>query len=619
MSETITKESFETREFQTEVKQLLDIVINSLYTERQIFLRELISNAADAMEKFRYESLTNQEILGAELTPEINIELDDKEYTLTITDTGIGMTKDELVDNLGTIAHSGSKSFIQKLAGTDRKDLNLIGQFGVGFYSAFMVAKKVLVLTQSYRSGTEGCEWISDGIGSYSIGPAKGLKQGTKIILELKDDAHEFAMAENIKSIIRQYSSFVSFPIKVNHEQVNTVQAIWTKNKSEVTDEEYNDFYKFIANAYDEPLYRYHFSADAPMAINAVLYVPKQNFERFGFNRMEPGVNLYCRKVLIQQHAEGIIPEWLRFVRGVVDSEDIPLNISRETMQDSALMAKLRKVVTGRFLKFLIEQAKNDPDKYTEFWQTFSHFLKEGAVSDFTYRSELAKLLRFESSKSEPGKLISLTEYVGRMKEEQKGIYFINGKTREAIEAGPYLEIFRANDIEVIYTHEPIDDFVLSNLMDFEGKKFVSADQSELELPALEGKDNDEALDNEKINILTTWFKEALGERVTEVKASKRLVDSPAIILIQDDGITSSMRRVMQALDKDTVSIEKKVLEINPRHKLIKRLNSLREKDLNFARIVAEQIYDNALITAGHTVESSAMVERIYNILENVL
>lgn len=619
MSETNIMENHETMEFQAEVKQLLDIVINSLYTEREIFIRELISNAADALEKFRYECLIDQEDANRNNLPlEINIELDDKEHTLTITDNGIGMTKDELVQNLGTIAHSGSKDFIKQLTGTDKKDLNLIGQFGVGFYSAFMVAKKVRVLTCSYHHETEGYEWISDGIGSYSISPAEGLRRGTKIILALKEDAHAFAMAENIMRIIKQYSNFVPFPIKVNEEQVNTVQAIWTKNKNEITEEEYTEFYKFIANSHDEPVYRLHFFVDAPMAINALLFIPKHNFERFGYSRMEPGVNLYCRKILIQQHAEGIMPEWMRFVKGVVDSEDIPLNISRETMQDSALVAKLRKVITGRFLKFLSEQAKNDSYKFAEFWKLFGYFIKEGALSDYTHREQLAKLLRFESSKSEHGKLISITDYVDRMKDDQKDIYFMNGATRETIEAGPYLEAFRANDIEVIYTHEPIDDLVLSSLMDFEGKNIVSAEQAGLELPALKDEDAVEPIDNEELESLTTWLKEILGERISEVRASRRLVDSPAIIL-NLDGNTITMQRVMQTLNKDIPQINKKVLEINPRHKLVKRLSSLREKDLDFAKIVAEQILDNALISAGHIIETRSMVDRVYRILEHTL
>ncbi|OPX86337.1 MAG: Chaperone protein HtpG [Pelotomaculum sp. PtaB.Bin104] len=620
MTEAAGEKAFETREFQAEVKQVLDIVVNSLYTDREIFLRELISNAADALEKLRYESLTNQTVEDKELPLEITIEADDKEHTVTITDSGIGMTKDELIENLGTIAHSGSKTLVQQLADADRKDLSLIGQFGVGFYAAFMVAKKIRVLSKSYQAGAAGWEWASDGIGSYTIGPAEGLTRGTKIILELKDDAYEFAGTETIKRIIRQYSSFVSFPITVNGEKVNTIQAIWTRNKNEITEEEYNEFYKFIANAYDEPLFRLHFSADAPLAINALLFVPKHNFERFGFGRMEPGVNLYCRKVLIQQQAENILPEWLRFVKGVVDSEDIPLNISRETMQDSALVARLRRAITGRFLRFLNEQAKNSPDKYAEFWQTFGIFIKEGLTTDFTHRDDLAKLLRFESSATE-GKLTSLAEYIERMPEGQKEIYYINGPTREIIEAGPYLEAFRARNLEVIYTHEPVDDFVLSNLMEYQEKKLVSADQAELELAALEDSSGAEPLDSEMVQALAGWLKDTLGDRVSEVKESKRLVESPAVILNQDSMMTSSMQRVMQAVNKDlgAMGMGKKVLEINTRHALIKRLAALREKDADFAKTAAEQIYDNALISAGLMADPRGIVERMYQILERAL
>lgn len=620
MPDASQKEQFENREFQAEVKKLLDIVINSLYTDREIFLRELISNSADALEKMRYESVVNKEVTGHDVLPlEISIELDDKEHTITVADTGIGMTRDELVENLGTIAHSGSKKFIQQLNDSDKKDFNLIGQFGVGFYSAFMVAKKIRVFTRSYRPGESGCEWVSDGAGSYDIRTADGLQRGTKIVLELKEDAYDFARAEKVKEIIRQYSSFVPFPIKVNGEQVNTVQAIWTRNKSEVTEEEYKEFYKFIANAFDEPLYRLHFSADAPLAINALLFVPKNNFERFGFGRMEPGTNLYSRKVLIQPNSEGILPDWLRFVKGVVDSEDIPLNISRETAQDRALMAKLQKVITGRFLKFLNKESQDDPEKYAEFWNTFGMFIKEGVTTDFTYRNDLAKLLRFESSISEPGKLISLADYAGRMKDGQKDIYFINGPNREVIESGPYFEAFRVCDYEVIYTYEPIDDFVLSNLHEYEGKKLVSADSAGLELPSLEDISGEEPLDSEKTKSLTAWLKEILGEKVSEVRSSSRLVESPAIILNLDTIMTSSMQRVMQAANRDFGALGRKALEINTRHRLIKRLDTLREENPGFAQIVAEQVFDNALISAGLVVNPRAMVERINHILEKAL
>ena len=621
MAETNGSAGLETREFQAEVKKVLEIVVNSLYTEREIFLRELISNGADALEKLRYERITEKKIQDEELPYEITIEADKEKQRLTITDTGIGMNQQELVENLGTIAHSGSKSFIHQLSETDQKDLSLIGQFGVGFYAAFMVANRIQVFSRSFRPEEQGCQWVSEGIGNYSIGPAEDLPRGTRIVLELKEDAADFANLETIKRIIKQYSSFVPFPIRIGEEQINTVQAIWTRSKKEISEEEYTQFYQFIANAYDEPVYRLHFAADAPLAINALLFVPKQNFERFGFKREAMGVNLYCRRILIQQQAEGILPEWMRFVKGVVDSEDLPLNISRETMQDSALVAKLSRAVTNRFLKHLNEQANDDPEKYKDFWSQFGYFIKEGIANDQTHRDELAKLLRFASSKTAAGELVSLAEYLERMPEGQKDIYYLNGPSREAIEAGPYLEAFNARDLEVLYTHEPVDDFVLSNMMTFKEKKLVSADQAALELPDLPEEPQGERLDEAKLNALSVWLKEVLGERVSEVKESGRLLNSPALILNQNPMMTSSMQRVMKAMNKDLglLGMDQIIMEINPRHELIKGLAEVREKDESFARLAAEQIYDNALIAAGLLEDPRQMVERMYSILERAL
>ena len=620
------KTKTETKEFQAEVKKLLDIVIHSLYTERDIFVRELISNAADALEKFRHESLAEKEVFDSHVPLEISIDVDDANHTLTITDTGIGMTREELEANLGTIAHSGSNTFLAELAEAAKKDVSLIGQFGVGFYSAFMAAKKVRVLSRSYIPEAEGFEWSSDGSGSYTLTPEGGLRRGTRIIVELKDDAHEFADKERIKSIITQYSNFVPFPIMVDGEKVNTVQALWTRNKNEIKEEEYIEFYKFIGNAFDDPMLRLHFSADAPLAINALLFVPKENIERLGFGRMKSGVNLYCQKVLIEQHSDNILPEWLRFLKGVVDSEDLPLNISRQALQDSALVAKLKQVLTKRFLKFLEEQAKNDPEKYNEFFDQFGIYLKEGATSDYSYRDEIAKLLRFESSQSEPGKLISLEEYVGRMAEGQKEIYYINGPSRTAVESGPYVEAFKKRNIEIIYTLEPIDDFVMNHVGEFDGKKLISADRADLDLSEIkstgeaEEKETEPGLEPEVVKSLTDWIKEVLGNRVKEVIVSKRLVESPAIVVNPDGYMTSTMERVMQAarLEKGEAMQEAgpKNLEINTGHSLIKQLSLLRGTDEDFARNVMKQIFDNALIQAGLMVDPREMVERSYRILE---
>ncbi len=614
-----------THEFQAETKKLLDIVIHSLYTERDIFVRELISNCSDALEKMRHESLTKEEVFDDHVPLEITIDLDEKKHTLTITDSGIGMTRGELEKNLGTIAHSGSGSFVAELAEAAKKDVSLIGQFGVGFYAAFMAAEKVTVQSRSW-DGSEGNEWISDGTGSFSISECPGLHRGTRIILELKDDAHDYAEKWKVENIIKQYSAFVPFPIKLEGEVVNTVQALWTRSKSEITDEEYNDFYKFVGNAVDEPHFRLHFSADAPLAINALLFVPKENFENMGFGRVDPGVNLYCQRILIDQHSENILPEWLRFLKGVVDSEDLPLNISRQALQDNALVLKLRKVITKRFLKFLAEEARKDEDNYLDFWNTFGIFLKEGVTSDFEFQKELAALVRFESSRSEDGKPTSLTEYVERMGEGQDTIYYINGPNRAAIESGPYVEMFNKKDIEIIYTMEPIDDFVLNHLGEFDGKKLVSADRADLDLSAAGSEetkqDDEEKLDSEAGDELVSWLKKTLKDKVADVIESKRLVDSPAMIVNPDGFMTSSMERVMAAsrMEKGMVpESSKKNLEINLASPLIKQLAGLVKSDESFAAEVAAQIFDNAMIQAGLVVDPMAMVERNYKILRKAV
>ncbi len=617
-----------THEFQAETKKLLDIVINSLYTERDIFVRELISNAADALEKFRHESLTKSDVFDSHVPLEIAIDIDEKKETLTITDTGIGMTRDELEHNLGTIAHSGSDSFLTELVEAARKDVSLIGQFGVGFYAAFMAGKKVRVQSRSWDE-SEGHEWISDGSGSFTLTEMKGLHRGTKIIVELKDDAKEYAQKWKIESIIKQYSAFVAFPIKLEGDTVNTVQALWTRNRNEITEEEYTEFYKFIGNATTDALYKLHFSADAPLAINALLFVPEENFEVLGFGRVEPGVNLYCQRILIDQHSENILPEWLRFLKGVVDSEDLPLNISRQSLQDNALVAKLRKVITKRFLKYLGEQATKDPEAYKKFWTTFGIYLKEGVTSDYEYQKELGKLLRFESSKSEEGGIISLSDYMLRINPDQEEIYYINGPSRAAIEAGPYVEMFKEKDIEIIYTLEPIDDFVLSHLAEFDGKKLVSADRADLSLAKDEEGAEDEGseesgdkLDKKGIDTLIEWMKKELEATISDVVVSKRLVDAPAMIVNSDGFMSSSMERILAASRKEQgmgMENSKKKLEINPKNPLIVKLAELHKRDGAFAAEVARQIHDNAMIQAGLVVDPLKMVERNYKILGRVL
>jgi molecular chaperone HtpG len=616
MSDTAT-----THEFQAETKKLLDIVINSLYTERDIFIRELISNCSDALEKMRHESLTKDEVFDDNVPLEVSIDLDEEKHTLTITDTGIGMTRAELETNLGTIAHSGSGAFVEELAEAARKDVSLIGQFGVGFYAAFMAGSKVTVQSRSW-DGSEGSKWVSEGAGNFSISEVTGLHRGTKVIIELKDDAHDYDKKWKVESIIKQYSTFVPFPIKLEGETVNTVQAIWTRSKNEISDEEYTDFYKFVGNASDEPLFRLHFSVDAPLAINAVLFTPKENFESMGFGRVDPGVNLYCQRILIDQHSENILPEWLRYLKGVVDSEDLPLNISRQALQDNALVMKLRKVITKRYLKSLAEESKRDAASYLEFWKTFGIYIKEGVTSDYEFQKELAQLVRFESSSSEDGTPISLTEYVERMDDSQEEIYYINGPNRAAIEAGPYVEMFKKKDIEIIYTMEPIDDFVLNHLGEFDGKKLVSADRADLDLSKKgdEESDDDAAdkMSEADSSDLVAWLKKSLDDKVADVIQSKRLVDSPAMIVNPDGHMTASMERIMAAsrMEKGlTPEASKKNLEINLASPLIKQLAALVKTDEGFAADVAAQIYDNAMIQAGLVVDPMVMVERNYKIL----
>jgi molecular chaperone HtpG len=589
----------------------------------------LISNAADALEKFRYQSLTGDEVFDGHLPLEIAIDLNEEKKTLTITDTGIGMTREELENNLGTIAHSGSSAFLSELVEAAQKDVNLIGQFGVGFYSAFMAGRQVRVQTRSWDK-SEGHEWVSDGTGSFTITPLAGLRRGTKIIVELKEDAAEYAQKWKISSIIKQYSAFVSFPIKLDGETINTVQAIWTKNKNEVKDEEYVEFYKFIGNAASEPMYRLHFSADAPLTINALLFVPQENFEVFGFGKTDPGVNLYCQRILIDQHSKNILPDWLRFLKGVVDSEDLPLNISRQALQDNALLAKLRKVITKRFLKYLDEEAQRDAEQYRKFWSTFGIFLKEGVTSDYEFQKELGKLLRFESSKSTAGEPVGLADYLLRMLPDQQEIYYINGPSRTAIEAGPYIEMFKKKDIEILYTMEPIDDFVLSHLGEFDGKKLVSADRADLAIadtdeagPAEESGAEQPAIDKDTVAALTEWLGKILENSVSEVIVSKRLVDAPAVIVNPDAHMTSSMERILAAGRKEHgmpgLATSKKKMEINPKNPLIGRLATLFREDEEFAGQVARQIHDNAMIQAGLVVDPLEMVERNYRILNRVV
>ncbi|MBI5423033.1 MAG: molecular chaperone HtpG [Opitutae bacterium] len=605
-------------EFQAEIKQLLDIVIHSLYTEKEIFVRELVSNASDALEKLRHLQLTEKDIHDDAQPLEIAITTDDKAKTVTIQDYGLGMTREELIQNLGTIAHSGSKQFLKALGESGAKNSNLIGQFGVGFYSAFMVAKSVKVYSHSWKKDAPGHVWTSDGSGSYEVEEVADQRRGAKIVVELKDDCADFAQDWKLKEILTRYSAFVGFPITLNGEKITTVQALWLRNKSEIKDEEYTEFYKFQAHAHDEPRYRLHFNADAPLTINALVFVPQENTEKLGFSRLEPAVALYCRKVLIDAKPKDLLPEWLRFLKGVIDSEDLPLNISRETMQDKALLDKLGKVITKRFLKLLEEEATQRTDAYNEFYAQFGIFLKEGAALDFTHKDQLVKLLRWESSLTEKGKTTSLADYVSRMKDGQKEIYYLVAPNREAIESGPYLEGFKARNLEVLFCYEAVDEYVFNNVREFDGKKFLSADHSDVKLDDV--PQTGEALSESDVKDLAAWLKESLGAQVADVKSSDRLVGSPALATNADKFASPMMRRMMKAMKKPGEADEpvKVNLEINPRHAVIKKLHAMRTADADKAELVAEQLLDNALIAAGLLEDPSRMVARLNKLLESV-
>jgi TNF receptor-associated protein 1 len=604
--------------FQAEVGQLLDIVTHSLYTDREIFIRELVSNASDALEKMRLLQLTEKGIFDETLPLEINISTDETAKTLTIADHGIGMTREELIENLGTIAHSGSRAFVQAMKQSGKEgSSNVIGQFGVGFYSAFMVASEVKVYTHSWRESGEHLVWTSDGATGYGIDEAPGQNRGSKLVLQLKEDAEDFCKPATIKQVLAKYSNFVGFPINLNGERINTVEALWLKNKSEVTEQQYEDFYKFAAHAFDQPRYTIHFNADAPISINALLFTPTHNPESFGMGQMEPGVALYSRRVLIDPKPKKFLPEWMRFVRGVVDSEDLPLNVARESMQDSALFRKLAQVVQGRVVKFLEREAEGDPKKYAEFLKDFSRFMKEGVATDFENRQAIAKLLRFESSLTDEGESVSLPEYVARMKEGQKAIYYQIGTSRASIESGPYLEAFKSRGFEVLYLYETIDDYVVNALGEFDSKSLQAVNSSDVDLG--DSVSQADQLNSEDTEKLSAWLKESLGSRVREVRSGKRLVSSPAMAVLPDGEMSPQLRQMMKAMKKDELGDAEVILEINPAHAIVRKLASVSTTKPELAGLLSQQLLDNALLSAGLLDDPQAMIGRMHQIMEKAL
>lgn len=613
MSESISEKHV----FQAEIQQLLDLVVHSLYTDKEIFIRELISNASDAMEKLRHIEGTEKNIHQPTLPLEIHITTDEEARTLTIADHGIGMDHEELVKNLGTIAHSGTKAFLKAAKENQANPGSMIGQFGVGFYSAFMVADKVDVHSRSWRATGEGLVWSSDGATGYEISESADQPRGAKIVMHLKEDCAEFAGESRVKHLIETYSNFVGFPICLNGKRINEVEALWLKNKSEISDDQYKAFYQFACKAFDEPYYRLHFSADAPLLINSLVFVPSENPERMGFGKVDGGVALYSRKVLIDPSPKELLPDWMRFMKGVVDSADIPLNISRETMQDSALIRKLGTVISKRVIKMLEKEAESDPEKYRGFYRKFDRYIKEGVVTDYANRDALAKLLRFESSMTEPGAVCGLADCVARLRDGQEAIYYLAGPSREQIESSPYLEAFKARGLEVLYFTDAADEYVVDSLGTFDGKKLVSVRHAGVELDdqVVEG----ESLTEEQTRALCAFMKDELGEQVVSVSSGKRLVEHPVIALVPVDGMSPQMRQMMKAMDENFADEVKVELEINPRHPLVRKLADVREANPELARMVVRQLLDNALIAAGLLEDARDTIRRMNTLMEKAM
>ncbi len=622
-AETATKKY----SFKAEVKQLLDILVHSLYTSREIFLRELISNSSDALDKIRFESTRGSEILDSDLPLEIKVNFNEKKKLITVSDTGIGMTKEELINNIGTIAKSGSAEFIKQLSEHKEDANNIIGKFGVGFYSVFMVAEEVIIKTKSFKANEPAVEWRSNGLGDYEISDlSESIKRGTTIEIHLKEDAKEFADKYRLENAIKKHSNFIQFPIYLEKERINTIGAIWREPKTSVKKEQYDEFYKFLTYDNEPPTDVIHVSVDAPIQFRSLLFIPKKNFDLFGVNRDDYGLDLYVRRVLIQHKNKDLLPEYLAFVKGVVDSEDLPLNISRETLQENIIFTKISQNVTSQVLSYLIKKAKDEPEKYFEFWKEHGRVFKLG-YTDFTNAEKYAQLLRFNSSNNEKSEeLTSLEEYVSRMKKDQKEIYYASGGSREAIEQDPHLEIFKNKGLEVFYLYDPLDEFVLSSVGKFKEHDLKSVDTVELknlekfeDVEEKKEKFEDLSKDDEKhFDSLLSRIKDILGDRVKEVKESKRLSGSPAVLVNADDAMSSHMQQILRMTNKDMASPQKKIFEVNRDHKLVRNLLKVfkvNSKD-EFITNVVEELFESALLLEGDLTDPHKLVGRINKMLE---
>ncbi len=613
-------------EFQAEIRQLLDILIHSLYTQKEIFLRELISNASDALNRIQFEMLTNRDVRDMDAELALWVKADEEKRTLTIRDSGVGMTREDMITDLGTIAHSGARAFLEAAGDSAENPADIIGQFGVGFYSVFMVADEVRVTSRSFEPDAEAFVWAATSGDAYTIEPVETEQRGTTIEVKLNEDAAEFAKEYRIREIIRKYSDFVAYPIylgsgdadrkKDGYSQANRQTAIWRQSVSDVQDEQYDDFYKQLTLDFEPPLTRIHYVTDAPVQMYALLFLPKKADPGLLSPRREDGLKLYIRKVLIQEYSKDLLPQYFRFVEGVVDSEDLPLNVSREAVQDSPVIARMKKALTRKVIDSLRDLASEEPEQYEVFWKEYGRFIKEGVSSDHASGRDLYSLLRFNSTEK-PEDLTSLVDYVERMKAHQKDIYFLIGDDHRSVQRSPHLDYFKKNDYEVLTLTDPMDSFMLMGLQEFEGKKLKNVAAADTELPAAEEKELEtegESLAAGELARLIAKFKAQLGERVTDVVTTDRLTESPARLVDPDGAVNQEMQRVYRMLEQD-FEVPKKILELNPRHSLLRKMATLPEPN-ELLDTCVEQIYESALLIEGLHPDPASMIPRIQEIME---
>ncbi len=617
MAAKTKKTAIEEFEYKAEMKQLLHLIVHSLYTHPEVFLRELISNSSDALNKIRFRMLTDSNVVDKDADLKITIEVDSKEHTFSIEDTGIGMTKDDLVNEIGTVAHSGTLEFLKKMRenGKSALDANLIGQFGVGFYSVFMVTDEVIVETRHADPDSKAYRWKSDGAGKFTIEQIDRQARGTSISFKLKEEHQEFSEDYRVKAIIKKYSNFVDFPILVGKEKINAVSALWHKQKDQIKEEELTEFYKFISNDFSPPLGHLQLSIEGQVNFKALIFVPETAPPYFMREHLEQSLHLYSNKIFIQSDCKELLPEYLRFLKGVVDTEDLPLNVSREVTQSSPVMTKIRNVITTKVLAFLEEWAKNEKNKYEKFYKNFGAIFKTGVNSDFTNKDKIVNLLRFESTKMAKGEWTPLLEYVSRMKPEQKEIYYLSGENREAIERNPNLEYFKKNDLEVLLLTDPFDVFIVPSLHEYNKKQLKSIDQADLEIKSDEAAQK-EALGEDLSKRLIEIFKKTLGDKVEDVISSKRLVDSAATLVVGKEGMDKQMEKMMKLMNKDYTG-SKKILEINFSHPLIKNLGKRIIADENdpVLRNSIMQLYEGALLIEGNLSSPTEFVSRMTELM----